>query len=151
MKLYFINSVLNKQCPVIGGHNTNKDKHRYKKVGNEFKCFLPSLVTCFADPFCTVSPTPSMSWRCPAKEICSDHCTSVDALARQRQETFLITTMVSGHVGVLEMLCCINLLLLLLPFSSFLLSVTLSYDVQLGSVAVLAVAPDNETPGQVTG
>ena len=25
------------------------------------------------------------------------------------------------------------------------------YDVQLGSVAVLAVAPDNETPGQVTG
>jgi len=31
MELYFKFSVLNKQCPVIGGHNTNKDKHRYKK------------------------------------------------------------------------------------------------------------------------
>ena len=56
------------------------------------------------------------------------------------------------HVGVLEMLCCINLLLLLLTLSSFLLcDLTTLYDVRLGSVAVLAVAPDNETPGQVTG
>ena len=36
---------------------------------------LPSLVTCFADLFCTVSPTPSISWYLPAKEICSDHRT----------------------------------------------------------------------------
>lgn len=54
MKLYFYKFSVNKQCPVIGGYNTNKDKNRYKKVGNEFKCFLPSLVTCL---FCTVSPT----------------------------------------------------------------------------------------------
>jgi len=54
--------------------------------------------------------------------------------------------------GMLEMLYCRNASLLLLLLASASPPVWPScYDVQLGSVAVLAVAPDNETPGQVTG
>ena len=43
-----------------------------KRLEMNLNVLLPSLVTCFADLFCTVSPTPSISWYLPAKEICSD-------------------------------------------------------------------------------